>query len=199
MRSGGGEDMSPLDEPILFATGNIHKYHEISGILLEYDIAVEREDVKGFEIQSDSLEEIATVSVKQVVSLRGGTAIVEDSGLFIDSLGGFPGPYSSYVFGTLGNSGILRLMKGLDFRTAYFKSVLVYLQQKGQPTSFQGIVLGRISERSFGSGGFGFDPIFIPEEGDGKTFGQMGVEEKNRLSHRSKATRRFAEWYLSSR
>ncbi len=191
--------MSRSDEPILFATSNTHKYQEISSILLEYGITVEREDVKGFEIQSDSLEEIATVSVKEVVDLRGGMAIVEDSGLFIDSLKGFPGPYSSYVFGTLGNSGILRLMKDSDPRTAYFQSVLVYLQQNGQPTSFQGTVLGRISERSSGSGGFGFDPIFIPEEGDGKTFGQMSVEEKNRLSHRSRATRRFAEWYLSRR
>lgn len=191
--------MSRLDKPILFATSNVHKYQEVSEILLGYNITIKRADIKGFEIQSDSLKEIATVSVKRAVSLRGETAIVEDSGLFIDSLKGFPGPYSSYVFRTLGNSGIMQLMKGLDSRMACFKSVIVYLKQDSQPISFQGVALGRISEAPLGSEGFGFDPIFVPKEGDGRTFAQMSGEEKNSLSHRSKATRRFAEWYLSKR
>ncbi|MBL7118545.1 XTP/dITP diphosphatase [Candidatus Bathyarchaeota archaeon] len=191
--------MSRLDKPILFATSNVHKYQEVSEILLGYNITIKRADIKGFEIQSDSLKEIATVSVKRAVSLRGETAIVEDSGLFIDSLKGFPGPYSSYVFRTLGNSGIMQLMKGLDSRMACFKSVIVYLKQDSQPISFQGVALGRISEAPLGSEGFGFDPIFVPKEGDGRTFAQMSGEEKNSLSHRSKAARRFAEWYLSKR
>jgi len=191
--------MSRSDELVLFATSNVHKFQEVSEILLEYDIVVERADIKGFEIQSNSLEEIATVSVKRVVSLRGEAAIVEDSGLFIESLKGFPGPYSSYVFETLGNSGVLQLMKGLDSRMACFKSVIVYLKQDSQPISFQGVALGRISEAPLGSRGFGFDPIFIPEGGDGGTFAQISVDEKNSLSHRSKATRRFAKWYLSKR
>lgn len=191
--------MSRLDKPILFATSNVHKYQEVSEILLGYNITIKRADIKGFEIQSDSLKEIATVSVKRAVSLRGETAIVEDSGLFIDSLKGFPGPYSSYVFRTLGNSGIMQLMKGLDSRMACFKSVIVYLKQDSQPISFQGVALGRISEAPLGSEGFGFDPIFVPKEGDGRTFAQMSGEEKNSLSHRSKATRKFAEWCLSKR
>jgi len=191
--------MSRSDELVLFATSNVHKFQEVSEILLEYDIVVERADIKGFEIQSNSLEEIATVSVKRVVSLRGEAAIVEDSGLFIESLKGFPGPYSSYVFETLDNSGVLQLMKGLDSRMACFKSVIVYLKQDSQPISFQGVALGRISETPLGSRGFGFDPIFIPERGDGGTFAQISVDEKNNQSHRSMATRRFAKWYLSKR
>jgi len=189
--------MSQQDELIVFATSNTHKCREVSSMLSKYGIAIKCVDIKSLEIQSESLEEIAATSVKQVVNLHGGAALVEDSGLFIDSLRGFPGPYSSYVYRTLGNSGILRLMDGVVSRTAYFKSVLAYLPQSSQPILFQGITPGRISESPLGSGGFGFDPIFIPDEGDGRTFGQMSVEEKNKLSHRGKATRKFAVWYLS--
>lgn len=191
--------MSRLDEPVIFATGNIHKYREVSRFLSEYGITIKQEDIKRLEIQSDSLEEIATTSVKNAVSLHGGPVLVEDSGLFIDPLGGFPGPYSSYVYRTIGNSGILQVMKEADSRDASFKSIFAYLKQGNEPVLFSGVVSGRISASLLGSKGFGFDPIFVPNEGDGRTFGEMTVQEKNRLSHRSKAIRRFALWYLSNR
>lgn len=191
--------MSPLDEPVIFATGNVHKYREVSQLLSEYSIIIEQEDIKRLEIQSDSLEEIAVTSVKNVRGHHGRPVLVEDSGLFIDSLGGFPGPYSSYVYRTIGNLGILQVMKEADLRDASFKSVLAYLNPGDEPLLFPGVVSGRISTSLSGSRGFGFDPIFVPNEGDGRTFGRMTMQEKNRLSHRSKAVRRFALWYLSNR
>ncbi len=191
--------MSKSDNLIIFATGNLHKYREVSSILSEYDISVQRADTKRLEIQSDSIEEIAKTSAKQVASLHTFGTLVEDSGLFIDSLRGFPGPYSSYVYQTLGNQGILELMRETEPRTASFKSVLAYAKGNDSPVLFSGIAPGRISKLSKGTQGFGFDPIFIPDEGEGKTFGQMGLREKNRLSHRSRSVRKFATWFLSEK
>ena len=191
--------MSRSDEPIVLATGNVHKFQEISGILSEYRIAIEQRNIKPLEIQSDSLEEIVTAGINQIACPEHGAVLVEDSGLFIDSLKGFPGPYSSYVYRTLSNVGILRLMSGAESRRACFKSVLAFLGKDDAFVMFQGSVVGRISEAVIGSEGFGFDPIFIPDEGDGRTFGQMCTSEKNELSHRAKATRRFAAWYSSIR
>jgi XTP/dITP diphosphohydrolase len=191
--------MSRLDEPVIFATGNAHKYREVSGLLSEYGIPIEQEDIKRLEIQSDSLEEIAVTSVKNAVCLHGGPVLVEDSGLFINSLDGFPGPYSSYVYRTIGNIGILQVMREAGSRDASFKSIFAYLNPGNEPFLFSGVVSGRISASLLGSRGFGFDPIFVPNEGDGRTFGEMTMQEKNRLSHRSKAVRKFALWYLSNR
>jgi len=191
--------MSPSDKSLILATGNVHKYREIARVLSEYNIGIEMDDIKGDEIQSDSLEEIAAKSVESLEAGELRYIIVEDSGLFIDALRGFPGPYSSYVFDTLGTSGILKLLEGLDDRGAYFKSVIAFLGRSRRPLLFEGVTLGEISKRALGSEGFGFDPVFVPAEGDGRTFGQMSVDEKNSLSHRSRAVRRFAETFLSER
>ncbi len=191
--------MFQSDEHIILATSNLHKYREISGILSKYRINIDHRDIKRLEIQSDSLEEIVTASINQVACLQNDAVLVEDSGLFIYALNGFPGPYSSYIYRTLGNLGVLRLMNGIESRRACFKSVLAFLRPSSEPDLFQGIALGRISEAAIGSEGFGFDPIFIPDEGDGRTFGQMRRNEKNELSHRAKAARGFAVWYSSMR
>jgi XTP/dITP diphosphohydrolase len=90
-------------------------------------------------------------------------------------------------------------MKGIASRDASFKSVFAYLKLGNKPALFPGIVSGKISTSPLGSTGFGFDPIFIPNEGDGRTFGEMTLQEKNILSHRSRAVRKFASWYLSNR
>ena len=154
---------------------------------------------KRLEIQSDSLEEIARRSVVEAWKEVGKPVVVEDAGLFIEALNGFPGPYSSYVYKTIGLNGILKLMEGVYMRRAKFLSAVAYMDADlTEPVCFVGEAGGRISHRIRGSKGFGFDPIFIPDEGDGRTFGEMETWEKNRLSHRSRAFRKLGEW-LSSR
>jgi len=122
---------------------------------------------------------------------------VEDAGLFVEALKGFPGPYSAYVYRTLGTRGILKLMENVEDRAASFRSVVVFSSPEHQPVCFSGEVKGRISMEERGDSGFGFDPIFEPEAGDGRTFAEMTTEEKNRYSHRAEALRRFAKWYSS--
>ncbi len=170
-----------------FATSNPGKFGDAVEILSPYGIELEMEEAKGVEIQAPDLERIAVVSA--LTSGAREPFFVEDAGLFVDALGGFPGPYSSYVLSTIGCGGILRLMEGVEDRRARFVSVVVLVH--GGIRVFKGVVEGKISEGERGEGGFGFDPIFIPE-GEDRTFAEMSREEKGRLSHRGRALREMA-------
>ena len=180
---------------IFFATKNVNKFNEARRVLTEYHISVAMIKIKTLEIQDNDVERIAKVSALNAAREVNLPVIVEDSGLFIEALNGFPGPYSSYVYQTIGINGILKLLTGVVNRKAYFKSMVVFCDPKREIKCFQGVVYGQISMEAKGGGGFGFDPIFKPDEEPTKTFGEMSVEEKNKFSHRAKAFRRFAEWY----
>ena len=189
----------PLNRKVVFfATGNVHKFSEARSILGPMGFAVAMLRVKGDEVQSESLREIAQKSLQNAFRKTKLPIFVEDAGLFIDVLGGFPGPYAAYVYKTIHNSGVLRLMEGVDDRHATFKSVIAYCDESlGEPRCFEGESEGEITqaERSeAGKSGFGFDPIFLPEGGK-KTFAEMTIEEKNRFSHRAMAIREFASWH----
>ena len=183
---------------VFFATGNIHKFNEVRSILTGLDIAVGMLRMKGEEIQSSSLVEIAQTSAREAFKRCGLPVIVEDAGLFIDVLKGFPGPYAAYAYETIGNKGLLKLMERVQNRKARFQSAIVYCDSETEaPVVFEGEAAGKItSEERVGKGksGFGFDPIFQPD-GSAKTFAEMTLEEKNGFSHRAKAVRKFAEWY----
>lgn len=175
------------------ATGNRHKYGEAREILAEYGVELEFLEADKVEIQADDQAEIAAYSLKQIRD-DGRPIVVEDAGIFIDRYGGFPGPYSEYALRKIGLPGILRLMEGVEDRGASFRSVVAY-RHKDETRCFQGVVEGRITHGIRGTGGFGYDPIFVPREGDGRTFGEMAEEEKNALSHRARAFRSFGEWF----
>ena len=189
----------PKQKVVFFATGNINKFNEARSILGQYGIAVGMLRLKGDEIQSDSLKEIAETSVKSAYSRCGLPIFVEDAGLFLDALEGFPGPYAAYVYKTIHNSGILKLMENLNERNAKFQSVIAYSDNQTicEPECFDGESRGQITiteRKEQGKSGFGFDPIFQPE-GSSKTFAEMTIAEKNSYSHRAKAIRKFAEWF----
>ena len=143
------------------------------------------------EIQADTLEEVAEYGAKWLAERIEGPFFLDDSGLFINALNGFPGVYSAYVYKTLGIDGILKLLEGEADRSAYFKSVIAYWD--GGLHIFTGIVEGEIIHEKRGSGGFGFDPVFRPS-GFEETFAEMTTEEKNEISHRGRALKAFAEW-----
>ena len=176
-------------------TSNQHKALEMERIarIRGAPIKLHVKSLPHYEIQADTLEEIAIHSAQHAWEKIRCPLITEDSGLFIDALKGFPGPFSSYVYKTISNKGILRLMEGVRDRSATFRSVIAYVNNK-QLKVFKGHVHGRISEKEAGKEGFGFDPIFIPENSE-KTFSQMG-EEKNRLSHRAKAFNSLLDWFI---
>jgi XTP/dITP diphosphohydrolase len=188
----------PFGRLIFFATSNFHKFNEARKILAEHGIAVAMLRIEVPEIQDDDLENIAKASALSAMEKAHLPLIAEDAGLFIEELNGFPGPYSKYVLHTIGMNGILRLLEGKNERHARFKSTICYCSPKGVLRSFRGVAKGKIARNIRGNRGFGFDPIFLPNENPAMTFGEMPVEEKNRISHRSRALHKFAEWYSSS-
>ncbi len=186
---------------IFFVTGNEAKFHEASLVLKEFgiELMIDRGHRK-VEIQSDKLEDIVSNALQGICSDNPSDYfVVEDDGLFINKLNGFPpGPYSSYVYKTIGLAGILKLMSGVDDRTAYFKSVVGLCGPRVGIKLFSGVVYGRIAMEPRGTeGGFGFDPIFVPDGYD-KTFAELGIDIKNKLSHRARAFRALGNWILSN-
>ena len=176
-----------------FASNNYNKYVEIQSVLQKYSINVYFSRMILTEIQSDFLVEIATEKSRSAFEKILMPIIVEDDGLFIDELDGFPGQYSSYVFKTIGNDGIIKLLINSKTRIAYFKSVFAFYDGNIL-RSFVGETKGKIAHRPMGKG-WGYDPMFIPD-GIDITFGQLHQENrKEEFSHRTQALIKFANWY----
>jgi XTP/dITP diphosphohydrolase len=185
---------------VFLATGNIHKFNETRAVLAEQGLTAAMLRMKGVEIQSENLAEIAGTSALATFKECHLPIIVEDAGLFVDALKGFPGPYTAYVYNTIGNAGLLKQMENLLNRQATFRSAVAYCDNlSGAVTCFEGEAAGELThiQRRGGRATFGFDPIFKPDCTD-KTFAEMTLEEKNKFSHRAKAIRKFAEWYKST-
>jgi len=176
---------------VLFVSSNKNKFYEAKNILAKNKINLGLFKSTLKEIQADSLKEIAAQKVDEAYRRIHKPVIIEDAGLFIDSLNGFPGPFSAYVFKTIGNSGILRLVK--SNRKAKFQSVVAYCDNKYGVILFDAKVEGKISRTTKGKG-WGYDPIFIPQ-GQSKTFAML--PNKNEVSHRYKALKKFSNWFAN--
>ncbi len=168
-----------------FITTNEGKFREVATVLAAHGVDLSRLDVRYPEVQADTLEEVVSFGLEWLTRRHGGDMMVDDSGLFVEALGGFPGVYSAYVYRTLGTAGILKLLLEGEDRRARFMTVLG-LQRGGRKVVLRGECGGTIGHATRGKGGFGFDPIFIPE-GHDRTFAEMSVEEKNAVSHRGRA------------
>jgi XTP/dITP diphosphohydrolase len=182
---------------------------EVRGVAFDYT-----------EVQADELGPIAAHGAREAYREVEGPVLVDDAGLFVEGLGGFPGPYSSYVEDTVGVEGVYRLVTREARSTsddadpvspAAFRCVLAYCDgdavaadtdesvvavddEADLPVAlFEGVVRGRIVAPR-GDGGFGYDPIF---EHEGQTMAEMSPAEKNAVSHRGRALARFADWYAT--
>ncbi|WP_323674631.1 RdgB/HAM1 family non-canonical purine NTP pyrophosphatase [Halorubellus sp. PRR65] len=182
---------------IRFVTSNEGKAEEAR----EYLDDVERVDYDYTEVQGD-LATVAAAGAREAFDALGGVdpVLVDDAGLFVRALDGFPGPYSSFVEDTLGVDRVWRLCEAEDDRRGHFRTVLAYAHRPGdgddgtdgdvQVETFEGSVPGTIVAPR-GDGGFGYDPIF---EHDGTTMAEMSTAEKNAVSHRGRALAKFADW-----
>jgi XTP/dITP diphosphohydrolase len=147
------------------------------------------------ELQSDTLEDVAKFKIQSILDKVQGNLFIEDAGLFIESLHGFPGVYSAYVNKSIGNPGILKLMDKISNRAAKFVCIVAArLTKNNDILLFKGEVSGTISTEMRGSHGFGYDPIFIPNENPSFTFAELDIQEKNKISHRARAIRKFIEY-----
>lgn len=186
----------PGSSELWFATSNEHKFIEAKVVLKRFGLVPRRLPTKGAEVQSDDVREIAEAAALATFEVAGKPLFVEDTGLFVASLNGFPGPYSAFVNRTIGPSALLTLLKGSEHRDAEFISAIAYCWGPSSVRVFTGRLRGRISEGVRGSNGFGFDPVFIPR-GKTRTLAEMSLEEKCQVSHRSIAVATLAKWLKS--
>jgi XTP/dITP diphosphohydrolase len=144
-----------------------------------------------------TFEENALTKASTIHKFSGKNVFADDSGICINALGGEPGVQSAY-FGGLprsdekNNNKLLRALKDKGDRTAFYKSVICLIWEE-QTYFFEGLCEGRIAEEPTGTGGFGYDPLFIPNGYD-KTFGELPLELKNEISHRGKAVRKMVSF-----
>ncbi len=178
-----------------FVTSNRWKFSEAEKILNKYGINIVHANIPLEEKRGESVEEIAEDCAIRAFSLLGKPLFVEDSGLFVPSLNGFPGAYSAWALSKIGNEGMMRLLEGKP-RDAEFRCCAAYTEDGIHARAFTGSVRGTISGEPRGSGGFGYDPIFVPE-GEEKTFAE-NPSLKGRLSHRAAALQKLGE-FLSGR
>jgi XTP/dITP diphosphohydrolase len=172
---------------IYFVTSNKGKFAEAQAIFGD----LVQKDIGYTEIQVDTLEEVVAFGMKEVMARLKGPVMIEDAGLFVDGLKGFPGVYSAYVQKTIGNDGILKLMEGMENRQAAFRSIVGYAEPDIEPVVFKGELKGEIGFEPRGTGGFGYDPIFYI---DGKSLAEMNLEEKNEISHRGGSMKALKRW-----
>lgn len=184
---------------IVFASHNKGKISEISQLLAPFGISVKSSldmDLPDVPETGTTFEENAALKAIEVAKQTGIPCLADDSGLCVKALKGRPGVYSArYAPNRDFDKGIEKLLNEMteaktDDRSAYFACVLALGFPDGSYQSFEGRVNGTIALAKSGSGGFGYDPIFIPDGWD-KTFAEMDPEQKNKISHRGKALQKF--------
>ncbi|MCL5430454.1 MAG: RdgB/HAM1 family non-canonical purine NTP pyrophosphatase [Candidatus Marsarchaeota archaeon] len=186
-------------EKITLVTHNKGKIAEANELAKRFDIEfVMSETSKKLEIQAENLSDVSEFAARNAFVVERGPLLIEDSGLFVKSLNGFPGVYSAQAFAQIGNAGILKLMEETKDRDAYFECALSFFDGKTMKT-FVERVSGSIIFEEKGRYGFGYDPIFSPEGYNGKSFGEVQIAGKNGISHRSKAFEAFCKWYLDEK
>ncbi len=188
---------------ILIATHNLHKKEEIQQILGSQYIVTSLSDYNlNEEVIEDgsTFQENALIKAKYCYEKTGKASVGDDSGLVVEALDGRPGIYSARYAGNhnfkKNIEKVLEELKGQPNRRAYFITVLCFKDQDGEHY-FEGRVYGNITKEVFGEDGFGYDPIFIADDHN-MTFAEMLPEEKNKISHRSEALKKFID-YLNSK
>lgn len=185
-----------MKRKLVLSTGNNHKTDEIRDILKDLDIEVLSKNDIGAESlhvieDGDTLMANSIKKAEALSHLTEYMVMADDTGLFVDSLDGNPGVYSSRYAGEEGNDlknrhKLLKELEGIEDRKAHFETVIALITEDKKLYTLEGICNGTIAEECMGDGGFGYDPIFIPEGYD-KSFAQLGEKVKNQISHRALA------------
>ena len=167
--------MTKSNEFILI-TCNEQKIKEFRLVLLGSGIKFDVLKADKPELQSDDPCEIVKVAAKTFAEKIRKAVVIEDSGLFIEALKGFPGTYTKHVYNKIGTAGLIKLMKGKTDRKCRYKSAVGYCKPGKEPVCFLGSEEGIIAEREKGRKGWGQDPIFMPK-GKNRTYGELRKTE----------------------
>lgn len=191
---------------IVFATNNAHKLAEIRAILGRDIEILSLADIgchDDIPETADTLEGNALIKARWVKERYGHDCFADDTGLEVQALGGGPGVHTArYAYPDrhdpeANTRKLLAELSGSDNRAARFRTVIAFIQGNEEHL-FEGIVEGEIATEERGTEGFGYDPVFVPEQ-LGQTFAELGVEVKNGISHRARAVSRLAAYLRSAR
>lgn len=191
---------------LVLATRNPGKVAELharlAGLPVELVSAADVDDAPEVDEDRETLRGNAEKKARALHAHTGLPALADDTGLEVDALDGAPGVYSARFAGpdaddAQNRAHLVRQLDGADDRAARFRTVLAFVDGEGVEF-FDGVCEGHLLREERGSGGFGYDALFVPADGDGRTFAEMDKAEKNRISHRGRALDAFAAW-LSAR
>ena len=185
----------PTPSQLCFASNNAHKLDEIRPLLPPGLTLLSLADIGCAEElpeTQDTLEGNARQKAEYVLQHYGVACFADDTGLEVTALHGEPGVYSARYAGPQRRAEdnvakLVQELRGATDRSAHFRTVVALASADGTIREFAGEVSGTITEAARGTGGFGYDPVFVPTEGDGRTFAEMSGTEKNRISHRARA------------
>lgn len=180
---------------ITFVTGNKKKLEEAKQILSSafegkapFELTNRKIDLP--ELQGDPME-IAKEKCRQAAEKVDGAVFTEDTSLCFNALGGLPGPYIKWFLESCGHAGLNKMLDGFDDRSAYAQTIVAYTAGPGKEVHvFDGRTSGRIVAAR-GPPDFGWDPVFEPDEGEGKTYAEMTTDFKNGISHRGRSFEKF--------
>lgn len=188
---------------LIFATHNPNKAEEIQEMLPEFAVQSLADIDFANEIPEtgDTLEENALIKARTIFGKTNKACFADDTGLEVEALDGAPGVYSARYAGDEADpeknmTKLLKELEGKSFRNAAFRTVIAYIDAAGKQQLFEGSVSGEILEERTGEGGFGYDPIFKPMGYD-QSFAEMTPIQKNEISHRGRAVKRFVEFLRS--
>tara|TARA_Y100001970_G_scaffold20452_1_gene23104 strand:+ start:6096 stop:6671 length:576 start_codon:yes stop_codon:yes gene_type:complete len=189
---------------LVCASANLHKYSEMAQILSGVVNLIPRPlEIPDVVEDANTLEGNARLKATAIRSSTGFPAVADDTGLEVDALGGAPGIFSARYAGENATyeENVSKLLEEMsqvtgEGRSARFRTVALIVWEDGAETIAEGVVDGVIAETPSGKGGFGYDSVFIPSSGEGKTFAEMSDEEKNDISHRGAAFRKLKELLL---
>ncbi|MGN0086130.1 MAG: non-canonical purine NTP diphosphatase [Alloprevotella sp.] len=193
-----------MKRKLVFATNNAHKLSEISAMVGEKFQILSLADIDCHEDipeDADTLEENALAKARYVYERYGLDCFADDTGLEVTALGGAPGVHTArYAYADRNDTEanttkLLHELQGKEDRSARFRTAIALILD-GKEHLFEGIVQGHITTERHGDQGFGYDPVFAPEEA-GKTFAELGVEVKNTISHRARAVRKLCDFLQS--
>ncbi|GJN87774.1 hypothetical protein Rhopal_000729-T1 [Rhodotorula paludigena] len=203
--------MATTPRTVLFVTGNANKLKEVRSILLAStqhaggsdpattpSFSVESQDLDLPEVQG-STQEVARAKVKAAADVVGGPCITEDTALAFEALGGLPGPYIKYFLKAVGLEGLNNMLAGFSSKRATAICTFAYSAGPGsEPVLFEGTTEGKIVPAR-GPTHFGWDPVFEPDEGEGRTYAEMDGTAKNAISHRYRALEKLRKFLLEQK
>ena len=189
---------------LVLATANPDKARELAALLEGFEVALRPVDLPDVEETADTLEGNARLKAAAVMEATGELAVADDTGLEVDALDGRPGVRAARYAGPGATyaDNVRKLLAELENvpsarRTARFRTVAVAVFPDGREVVAEGTVEGRIAESPRGEAGFGYDPLFVPDGGNGRTFAEMSAAEKSTISHRGRALRELSRLLLT--